>query len=170
MCEGGPWIMLTAGKAAPYWELSSTDGKQYSLKDGLAKGPVVLAFFKVECPVCQFTFPFLERLYQQLKAPGVQIWGISQSDQRATLRFAKEYGVTFPLLIDDYPYETSRRHQLEYVPSIFLIGPDDKIRIASDGFSKADLLAIQKILAQQHALAPPELFQPRERIPEYRPG
>ena len=162
--------MLTAGRSAPNWELSSTDGKQYSLKDGLAKEPVVLAFFKVECPICQFTFPFLERLSQQLKTHGVQIWGISQDDQRATQRFAKEYGITLPLLIDDYPYETSRNYRLEYVPSVFLIGPDRKISIASEGFSKADLLAIQKALAQQHAVVPPELFQPHERIPEYRPG
>ncbi len=162
--------MLTAGKSAPNWELNSTDGKPYSLKDSLAKGPVVLAFFKVECPICQFTFPFLQRLYQKLKAKGVQIWGISQDDQRATQRFAKEYGITFPLLIDDYPYETSRNYRLDYVPSILLIGPDDKISIASEGFCKADLLAIQKALAQQHAVVPPELFQPRERIPEYRPG
>jgi peroxiredoxin len=162
--------MLTAGKAAPNWELNSTDGKQYSSKDDLAKGPVVLAFFKVECPICQFTLPFLERLYQQLKTPGVQIRGISQDDQRATIRFAKEYGITFPLLIDDYPYETSRSHQLDHVPSIFLIGPDDKISIASEGFSKADLLAIQKALAQQHAVVLPNLFRPDEQIPEYRPG
>ena len=162
--------MLTAGKSAPNWELNSTDGKQYSLKDSLATGPVVLAFFKVECPICQFTFPFLQRLYQQLQAKGVQIWGISQDDQRATQRFAKEYSLTFPMLIDDYPYETSRSHQLEYVPSIFLIGPDDKISIASEGFCKEDLLAIQKALARPHAVVPPELFQPRERIPEYRPG
>ena len=114
--------------------------------------------------------PFLERLYQQLKTQGVQIWGISQDDPRATLRFAKEYGIGFPLLIDDYPYETSRDYRLVYVPSIFLIGSDAKISIASDGFSKADLLAIQKALAQHHALAPPELFKPHERIPEYRPG
>jgi peroxiredoxin len=162
--------MLTAGKSASNWELNSTDGKQYSLKDGLANGPVVLAFFKVECPICQFTFPFLERLNQQLNAKGVQIWGISQDDQRATLRFAKEYGITFPVLIDDYPYETSRNYRLEYVPSIFLIGPDSNITIASEGFCKADLLAIQKALAQQRAVASPELFQPHERIPEYRPG
>ena len=162
--------MLTAGKVAPTWELNSTEGKQYSIKDSLAKGPVVLAFFKVECPICQFTFPFLERLWQQLKAQDVQIWGISQDDQRATLRFAKEYGITFPLLIDAYPYETSRNHQLEYVPSILLIGPDDKIRTASEGFCKADLLAIQETLAQEHAVVPSNLFQPDEQIPEYRPG
>ena len=162
--------MLTTGKAAPNWELTSEDGQQYSLREGLAKGPLVLAFFKVECPICQFTFPFLERLCQLLKTQGVQIWGISQDDQRATLRFAKEYGITFPLLIDAYPYETSRNYRLDYVPSIFLIGPDNEIRIASEGFSKADLLAIQKALAQQHAVVLPNLFRPDEQIPEYRPG
>ena len=162
--------MLTAGKSAPNWELTSTDGKKYALKEGLAKGPVVLAFFKVECPVCQFTFPFLERLYQQLKGKGVQLWGISQDDARATQRFAKEYGLTFPLLIDDYPYETSRHYRLEYVPSVILIGGDGKVSITSEGFSKADLLAIQKALAHEHAVVPPALFQPHEQIPEYRPG
>jgi peroxiredoxin len=162
--------MLSAGKVAPNWELSSTEGKKFSLKDGLAKGPVLLAFFKVECPVCQFTFPFLERLYQQMKAKGVQLWGVSQDNARATQRFAKEYGLTFPLLIDDYPYETSRNYRLEYVPSLLLIGTDGKISIASEGFSKADLLAIHKALAQQHAVVPAALFQPYEQIPEYRPG
>jgi peroxiredoxin len=162
--------MLTAGKAAPNWELNSIDGKPYSLKDSLAQGPVVLAFFKVECPICQFTFPFLQRLYQQLPAQGVQIWGISQDDQRATQRFAKECGITFPLLLDDYPYATSRHYRLEYVPSVFLIGPDSKITMAHEGFCKAGLLAIQKALAQPHAVRLPELFQPHEQIPEHRPG
>jgi peroxiredoxin len=162
--------ILTADKTAPNWQLTSVDGKKYSLKEGLSKGPVLLGFFKAECPVCQFTFPFLERLYQQLKAKGIRLWGVSQDNARATQRFAKEYGLTFPLLIDDYPYETSRNYRLEYVPSLILIGTDGKISIASEGFSKADLLAIQKALAQHHAVVPPALFQPHEQIPEYRPG
>jgi peroxiredoxin len=162
--------MLSAGKPAPICELSATDGKKYSLKAGLAKGSVLLAFFKVACPICQYTFPFLERIYRQLKFKGVQLWGISQDDPLATRQFSKEYGVTFPLLLDDNPYEISSHYRLEQVPSIFLIGADGKINIASEGFCKADLLAIQEALAQQHAVVPPQLFQPHERIPEYRPG
>ena len=76
-------------------------------------GPVLLAFFKVSCPTCQFTFPFLERLYQQLREQGVQIWGIVQDKAQDGARFAATFGVTFPILIDDSPYKVSRAYGLD---------------------------------------------------------
>ena len=56
--------MLQVGKSAPHFELAAIDGKSYSLQEGLKRGPVLAAFFKVNCPTCQYTLPFLERLYQ----------------------------------------------------------------------------------------------------------
>jgi thiol-disulfide isomerase/thioredoxin len=100
---------VAAGKTAPPFDLASMDGKGYSLRDALAQGPVLAAFFKVSCPTCQYTFPFLERLYQQFRAQNVQLWGISQDTARDSQRFAKTYGVTFPILIDEEPYETGIR-------------------------------------------------------------
>ena len=38
---------LTAGTKAPDFELKAMDGKRFVLRDELAQGPVVLAFFKV---------------------------------------------------------------------------------------------------------------------------
>ncbi len=49
---------LTAGAKAPDFELKAMDGKRFVLREELARGPVVLAFFKVSCPVCQYAFPF----------------------------------------------------------------------------------------------------------------
>jgi peroxiredoxin len=162
--------VLKAGKVAPYFELTATDGKSYSLQEGLKHGPVLAAFFKVACPVCQYTFPFLERLYQQLRASGVQIWGISQDDVKDSKRFARDYSVTFPILIDDYPYRISREYGLEEVPSIFLIAPDGLIAVASEGFVKRDLLDIQKSLAQTLSASVGALFSPKENVPEHKPG
>jgi peroxiredoxin len=161
---------LSAGKAALSFELAGVDGQNYSLKDSLARGPVLVAFFKVSCPTCQYIFPFLERLYQQLRAQGAQVWGVVQDEARDAQRFAKEYGVTFPILVDDYPYELSRKYGLKYVPTIFLIAPDGKIGASSEGFSKADLLEIQKSLARSFSASLPPLFKPTEKIPEYKPG
>ena len=31
---------------------------------GYASGPVVLAFCKVSCPICQLAFPFIQRIHQ----------------------------------------------------------------------------------------------------------
>ena len=55
---------LTAGMKAPEISLPAVDGKTFSLQDVLKKGPVLAAFLKVSCPVCQYTFPFLEDITQ----------------------------------------------------------------------------------------------------------
>src|SRR5437762_3211700 len=119
---------VAAGKTAPSFNLASTDGNAYSLRDALARGPVLAAFFKVSCPTCQYTLPFLERLYQQFRAQNLQLWGVSQDTARDSQRFAKTYGVTFPILIDEEPYETSQEYGLEYVPTLFLIAADAQVQ------------------------------------------
>jgi peroxiredoxin len=161
---------VAVGKSAPPFELSSAEGEAFSLQNLLAQGPVVTAFFKVSCPTCQYTFAFLERLYRQLGPHGVGMAGISQDNARDSQRFAKQFGVTFPLLIDPEPYTISRKYGVEHVPTLFLIAPDSQVEISGDGFSKADLLAIQKSLARHLSVAPPALFQPGEKVPEYKPG
>ena len=42
---------LVTGKTAPDFTLTTTDGKSVNLQELLRRGPVVLAFFKVSCPV-----------------------------------------------------------------------------------------------------------------------
>jgi peroxiredoxin len=162
--------VFKAGKSAPPFGLNAVDGKRYSLQEGLKHGPVLAAFFKVNCPTCQYTFPFLERLYQQLGSSGTQIWGISQDGLKDSERFARDYRVSFPILIDDYPYRVSREYQLEYVPSLFLIAPDGSIAIKSEGFVKRDLLEIQKSLAETLSASVGALFSSKENVPEYKPG
>ena len=161
---------VAAGKHALPFELTGTDERLYRLDEALRQGPVLVAFFKVSCPTCQYAFPFVERIYQQLRPHGVQIWGISQDDARASERFAKEYGISFPILIDAYPYETSRAYGLRYVPTLFLVLPSGQVDLVSDGFARADLLDIQKRLARHFSVTPPSLFLPNERVPEFKPG
>jgi peroxiredoxin len=161
---------VKVGQKAPQFELASMDGNKHGLEEALARGPVLLAFFKVECPTCQYTFPFVERLYQQFHALGVQIWGIAQDNVRDSRQFAKECGVTFPVLIDDYPYNVSRAYGLNYVPTLFLIDPDGHVKVVSEGFAKADLLEIQKLLAKHSSVTPPALFHACDGVPEFKPG
>ncbi len=161
---------LANGTVAPDFELAATDGKKHALKQSLGDGPVLTAFFKVSCPTCQFTFPFLERLYQQIRESGGRIWGISQDGKEDSARFATRYGVTFPILIDEKPYPLSRRYGLECVPSLFLIVADQTVQVSGDGFSKADLAEIQRRLAEDLSITPPPLFRAGEKVPEYKPG
>src|ERR1700721_2369029 len=98
---GQPMAVLTAGTKAPDFELKTMDGKKFVLRDELARGPLVLAFFKVSCPTCQYAFPFLDRLERAYGHNGVRIIGVSQNNPKETTAFIKEFGVTFPVLLDD---------------------------------------------------------------------
>jgi peroxiredoxin len=161
---------IVAGNIAPGFSLKALDGKEYSLSTQMERGPVVVAFFKISCPVCQFTFPFLERLYKRYGG-GVTFLGISQDDARSTNKFAKEYGVTFPILIDDEDgYIVSNAYGLTSVPTIFLIDTDGAVKISSMGFDKKDLENIAAYLAERKKISLAPLFRPDEVVPANKPG
>jgi peroxiredoxin len=161
---------IVAGNVAPEFSLKSLDQKQYSLRSLLERGPVVAAIFKISCPVCQFTFPFLERLHQQYGSGGATFLGISQDDPRATKSFASEYGVTFPIVLDEDGYPVSNAYGLTNVPTIFLIEGDGKVKVSSMGFDKKDLETIAANLAERRKIALTPLFRLDEVIPANKPG
>lgn len=161
---------IKAGMPAPAFTLADGDGKGYSLSDALRNGPVLAAFFKISCPVCQFTFPFLQRIYEANGDSRVSIWGISQDNPADTREFLHEFGVKFPALIDAQGYKVSNQYGLTNVPSIFLIEPGGEIRTASIGFTKRDVENIASEIAKASGKAAQPVFRPGEKIPEHRPG
>ena len=161
---------IVAGNIAPGFSLKSLDQKEFSLHTLLDRGPVVAAFFKISCPVCQFTFPFLERLHKRYGSGAATFLGISQDDARSTKDFASEYGVTFPIVRDEEGYPVSNAYGLTNVPTIFLIEPDGKVKVSSMGFDKKDLEAIASALAERRKIALTPLFRPDEVIPANKPG
>src|SRR5438105_2589339 len=89
--------MLETGDDAPDFELPDAQGRTWSMREIVANGPAVIAFFKTTCPVCQLTMPFLERLYRK----GAPIFGISQDDPESTREFNEEFGIKLlPILFD----------------------------------------------------------------------
>jgi peroxiredoxin len=154
--------MAAAGEQAPPFELKSLAGGSGSLQEILAKGPALLAFYKISCPVCQLTAPFLERL---AASPGIQVIGISQDDNSSTSSFNQRFGVTFPTLLDQSQdsYPASNAYGISSVPSLFLVEPDGHISKAFCGFSKLDL----EELGRRAGIAP---FQPDEKVPDWKAG
>ncbi len=161
---------IEAGHTAPGFSLKSLDGKEYSLEKLLENGPVVVAFFKVSCPVCQFTFPFLQRLHERFAGNGVTVLAVSQDDARSTKEFNREYGVTFLTLVDAEGYPASNAYGLTNVPTIFLIAPDGKVKVSCMGFSKSDLEKIADELSQHKKMQAAPFFRNDEVVPAYKPG
>jgi len=162
---------LTAGSKAPDFELKAMDGKRFVLREELARGPVVLAFFKVSCPTCQYAFPFFERLERTYGHEKVRIIGVSQNDPKQTAAFTKEFSVTFPVLLDDTDnYPVSNAYGLTNVPTVFWIAQDGAIELSSVGWMKADFEGISRKVAESLNTAPAALFQPGEDVRDFRAG
>jgi peroxiredoxin len=162
---------LKTGTSAPDFTLPAIDGKPFSLKEALLRGPVVIAFFKVSCPVCQFAFPYLERIYKSYGQRNITMVGISQNENKDTAAFIREYGISFPVLLDDpRHYRVSNAYGLTNVPSTFWIAQDGEIEISSVGWVRNDIAEIGRKAAQTTGEGVKPVFRPDEDVPDFRPG
>lgn len=154
--------MLTVGAVAPPFELIALGGGKKSLAAILEQGPALLMFFKVSCPVCQLSAPYLERL---AATTTFQVIGVSQDDDSSTLSFAGRFGVKFPTLLDPSKdhYPASNAYGITSVPSLFLVERDGTISTAFSGFSKRDL----EILGERAGV---QVFRPEDNVPEWKAG
>lgn len=162
---------LEKGKSAPEIELPTLDGGHFSLKDALARGPVVLAFFKISCPVCQFGLPYLERVYQAAKGKDVTIIGISQNSRKDTAFFKKQYGINFPVALDDSAnYSVSNAYGLTNVPTFFYVNESGVIEVSAVGWSRPDVEEMARKISERDSLPPISFVKPGEDVPAFRAG
>jgi peroxiredoxin len=158
--------MLTTGVKAPAFTLDDLAGGQRSLKAILEHGPVLLALYKISCPVCQLTLPYLDRIAAGgAKSGSLQVIGISQDDERATRRFLKSYGISMPTLLDreEDEYPVSNAFGISHVPSLFLVETDGTISLTVGGFCKRDLEA----LGPRAGVEP---FRAEDDVPQWKAG
>lgn len=163
---------LNTGTKAPDFTLPTTTGDKFSLATALRRGPVVLAFFKVTCPVCQYAFPLYDRVYQHLRNSNVTFVGLSQNEEDDAEQFMRQFGVTFPVLLDDVKkYPVSNAYGLTNVPTVFLIAQDGTIEVSSVGWSKTDVEDIVRRVSQNgNAPKAAAIFKPGEDIADFRAG
>jgi peroxiredoxin len=162
---------LEAGVRAPEINLPFTDGRKFSFSEALKKGPVVAAFFKVSCPVCQFAFPYLERIYKAYGKSGKFTFiGVSQDDRADTDTFTRRFGVTFPVLLEQKGYAVSNAYGLTNVPTVFMISSSGEIEFSSVSWSKSEMQELAHRLAEVNNTAPVAIFAAGEQVPEFKPG
>ena len=116
-------------------------------------------------------FPFFERLYQAYRGKELQVIGISQDSAQDTAAFAKRFGITFPLALDDpKKYPVSSAYQLTNVPTLFLVNPEREIEVSSVGWSRDDLHVISAKLADALAASKVTIVGPDDNVPAFKPG
>jgi peroxiredoxin len=154
--------LLESGSPAPGFRLSSLEGGDATLAEWTARGRVLLVFFKVSCPVCQLSMPFLERMHGSDR---LAICGISQNDAGDTREFNTYFGVTFPTLLDseDDGFPASNAYGISSVPTMFLVEPEGAIARVIEGWSRMDMEALG-------AAAGITLFRAEDNVPAWKAG
>jgi peroxiredoxin len=155
--------MLRRGDFVPDIPLFDIHGAETTLDTILSGGKAVLAFFKVGCPTCQLTLPFLERLYKSTNL--IKVYGVSQDDAESTKAFCTRFGLTFPMLVDHAGanFPASNIFEITEVPSLFLVRKVGVIEWAVSGFSRQ---ALEDLGHDLHVA----VFRADDLVPEIKPG
>ena len=92
---------LAANAKAPDFTLPDTRGKQISLSSLLAKGPVVVTFYRGSwCPFCDLQLRAYQRILPELRDLGAELLAISPQTADYALTDVEKKQLTFPVLYD----------------------------------------------------------------------
>ncbi|HLJ27043.1 MAG TPA: TlpA disulfide reductase family protein [Candidatus Angelobacter sp.] len=126
----------------------------------VAKGRhALLVFFETDCPTCQLTLPYLNRLI----GDSIQLVGISQDAEATTREFVRQMQIGFPVEVD-HGLKISRAYDPQSVPTIFHLDRTGHVLRSVIGFDKAALNELAAAIG--HAPIAPE----HDGAPPWKPG
>jgi peroxiredoxin len=152
---------LAVGDVAPGFSLKDPEGNQVVLAELLAKGPVVITFYRGEwCPYCNLQFRALQQALPEITSTGATLVAISPQAPDHGLTMTEKHELTFPVLSDldqsvsesykvrfdvtgeledlqvnvfqnDPASQNADRRRSLPVPSTFVIDQEGRVRFAS---------------------------------------
>ncbi|MFJ3486499.1 peroxiredoxin-like family protein [Pseudomonas sp. NPDC090202] len=92
---------LKVGDKAPVFTLNDPDGNPVSSAELLAKGPLVISFYRgVWCPYCNMELQALEETLPQYRELGASLVAISPQTRVNSRKSVRQNGLSFPILSD----------------------------------------------------------------------
>ena len=134
--QRGRFTSAEVGARAPDFTLPTMDGDTTTLRQ--YRGQVVLLnFWATWCPPCVYEMPSMERLYQDLRADGFVVLGVTvdvdpgetdaQGRSQGIVReYVERLGVTFPILLDPEG-AVEGVYNVSGLPTTYVIGRDGRI-------------------------------------------
>jgi peroxiredoxin Q/BCP len=131
--------LIEPGQKTPAFALKDQDGKTHRLSD-FAGRPLILYFYpKDDTPGCTKEACAFQAALPRFKPRKAAVLGVSILDEASKAKFAKKFGVEFPLLADaDHAvaerygvWQEKSNYGKKYMGiarTTYLIGPDGKVR------------------------------------------
>jgi peroxiredoxin len=96
-----PSKSIQVGEILPEFKLSDALGKEVTSTELLAKGPLLINFYRGEwCPFCNVTLRTLQRNLGHFTAKGVVLVAISPELPNNSLSIVEKHALEFPVLSD----------------------------------------------------------------------
>ena len=90
-----------AGDAAPEFVLNDPDGRPVASRDLLAKGPLVMSFYRgVWCPYCNLELQALQQSLPEIAALGASLVAVSPQTAPNSRKSQRDNRLEFPILSD----------------------------------------------------------------------
>ena len=163
-------MTVEVGTRAPDFSLKGTDGESYTLAAALARGPLLLVFFKTTCVTCDLAFPYINRLSKSYPSDGWSLWAVAQDPPAEARSYASAHGITYPVLPDVDGYPVSKAYDPPATPTLFLIDRDGRITQQTAGFHKAELNSLSAALAEWLEMEPVVIAAADDGNPDFKPG
>jgi peroxiredoxin len=139
---------LAEDAKAPDFTLDNLAGKDVTLSNLLAKGPVILDFWATWCRPCIQGFPGLQNLLDKYKDQGLTVLAISVDGPKSRARVgpfirSKKYG--FEVLLDTEG-RVAKKYNAMAIPRTVLISPEGGIAFATVGYRPSNHEKIEEKL------------------------
>lgn len=133
---------IEQGDLAPDFTLPSLEGKSKKLSDFRGK-KVIINFWATWCGPCKAEMPEMQTYYEKHKGQDFTILGVNMTDTEKSKSgikpFAKEYGVTFPVVLDTKGKVMST-YQVTGFPTSYFIDKQGVIQYKLVGAMNKDMI------------------------------
>jgi thiol-disulfide isomerase/thioredoxin len=141
------------GWAEVQFVLPDLEGREVSLREELAQGPVVLDFWATWCKPCIQALPKLAELAAEFQDRGVRVYTVNIDGPRnlAKIRpFLQRHQVKLPVLLDR-TNQVMKQFQLTAMPATLVLTAGDGVVYRHQGYQPGDEA---KLRAALEALVP----------------
>lgn len=123
-------IGIQEGNQAPDFALQTPGGETKKLSDFRGQ-KVILNIWATWCPPCRAEMPDMQKFYTKQKDNGVVILAVNATNTEKSRdrvpAFIKEYGLTFPVVLDEAG-DVSAIYQANAIPTSYILGTNGIIR------------------------------------------
>ncbi len=144
---------------APNFTLPTLDSNNITLSDFHGK-PIMLTFWKINCPACEFQMPHIQSFYNDWSNEKITVLTVNVGESAAAVReYIASSGLTFPVLLD-LKQSVSQAYGIIGVPTTFFIDAKGILRAYKLGpFQSAK--QIENVLKE---VFPSLTFNPKPKV------